>query len=202
MANNNVAVEIKENDSFFVALKDTVRLQRLIDDGEKKVQERKSAISGGLFTLAKEECAGSVQNFLSRCENAESRYKESTKGAKIPKQWSQAKSNIKAALNEGIDLHAHETESSMRKAMLDARKAKKEEAEKEKQNAQNNEPLGWVEFRAAEVQIMLGKIDEMGRSEIADPLVNDLIAQLGAICAAVDIVPEKVIEGEVVAINQ
>lgn len=47
---------------------------------------------------------------------------------KVPKTWSQAKSNIKQAWRAGIDPKAHSTESALRKELNEKRKAAKPES--------------------------------------------------------------------------
>lgn len=126
-----VASRVSEDgtDMFHAALIEMARVQRLVDDANKTMRERKSGMSGLLFTLAQNECNGEVQSFLTRCAKAEEAYKKAKEGRTIPTAWSQAKSNIKAALERDMDLTKFASESDMRKALTEARKAEKAEKE-------------------------------------------------------------------------
>lgn len=68
--------------------------------------------------------------FMVACESQEKISKSEAAGIhqwdKIPSQWSQMKSNIKAAYNMGLDITEFSTESSMRKDLNELRKADKE----------------------------------------------------------------------------
>lgn len=186
--------QVKE-DTFLVALRETARVQRLIDDAAEKMNKRKSGISQSLLELAKNECAGDSKNFLGRCAVAEESYKEQT-GKNIPKQWSQAKSNIKAALAAGLNLGDYGTESSMRKALLDERKkAKKrqeDEARKEEQAA-----MEWQAFEASRIKRSLDKVDDDRRRE-ALQMINEFVKQVELLAGApvTHDVEGVVIEGE------
>ena len=114
--------------AYFEVLTEAVKHQGTIDRARKRINEAQTGVSHELFLVAQDTAAQDVETFVSLCEQAEAEYKAS-KGkrakANIPKQWTQAKSNIKAALNFGLNLKDYSTESAMRKALLEARKASK-----------------------------------------------------------------------------
>lgn len=113
-------------DAFLSALIECSMAQNLIDKANEVLKQRKEAVSETLFTLAKDSCDNNVHTFLDRCSLAETEFKEAKTGRVIPKQWSQAKSNIKAALERDMDLGAFATESAMRKELTKKRKAERE----------------------------------------------------------------------------
>lgn len=125
------------------ALRALLAEARNIQDGikaaDKVVKEGKATISGKLLALAKQ--ADNVQAFIAACDMAETEYKQASKGkhngraATIPTCWTQAKSNIKAGWNLGIDPKEYDTESEFRKETNEKRKAAKAEAAENEGNA-------------------------------------------------------------------
>lgn len=110
---------------YFSVLAEAVKAQGTIDRANKRLNEAKSGVSHELFMAAQDTAAQDVDKFIALCTEAEAQYKASKrKGSKviIPKQWTQAKSNIKGALNAGLDLKEFDTESAMRKALNELRK--------------------------------------------------------------------------------
>ena len=67
-----------------------------------------------------------ADKFISACTDAETYIKSKEAGKKqvekLPRCWTQAKSNIKASINLGIDLTKYDTESALRSALNDQRK--------------------------------------------------------------------------------
>lgn len=144
-------------ETYYSVLTEAVKAQGTIDRAQKRLNEAKSGVSHELFMAAQDTAAHDVDLFLSFCTEAEAQYKASKKRAKvvIPKQWSQAKSNIKAALNFGLNLKDYPTESAMRKALLDARK----------------EQAGGDLF--ATLKQLVSKADKLGHKEDAVKAVRD-----------------------------
>lgn len=68
---------------------------------------------------------GNSDSFIDACKLHEDYIKSNeardNKVDKLPRCWTQAKSNIKAALNYGIDLSKYESESALRKDVIKAR---------------------------------------------------------------------------------
>jgi hypothetical protein len=182
-------------DSFYAALVETARLQQLINKGQQAINDRKASISQTLMELAKDECDGDKEEFLKRCASAEVSYKASGKSKQLPKQWTQAKSNIKGAMELDLDLKLYTTESSLRK---DAGEKRKEIKAAKAKAAEAAAPIQWSAFRAGEVQIAFERLEAMDRTDIADGLVNDFLAQLSAVAEAIDVEHGEVIEGEVI----
>ena len=110
--------------TYYAVLTEAVKAQGVIDRANKRLNEAKSGVSHELFMAAQDTAAQDVDKFLAFCTEAEAQYKASKKRSKviIPKQWTQAKSNIKGALNAGLNLKDFETESAMRKALCELRK--------------------------------------------------------------------------------
>lgn len=117
--------------TFQDVIKDAVKLER-------HIEKKGGSISNTLLQLARpwqaKDTIGkpSVENsgkFLTACKVAEDYIKSdsarSLKVEKLPRCWTQAKSNIKAAIEFGIDLGQYNTESALRKAVNEARKAAK-----------------------------------------------------------------------------
>lgn len=161
------------------------KLQTLVDNAMEKVKERKEEISGQLFQLAKE--CNTVDEFDQRCAYAEGVFKSKhKKGTKIPKHWTQVKSNIKAAMRKDIDLNDHETESSMRKALNEARKA--ERAESSEDTSERKDSISALDLQVATIRAMLDELPE----DLALDACEHFIATLRNVKAA------PVYEGEVV----
>lgn len=192
---NSIAHNDGTVDSFYAALVETARLQVLINKGQQAINDRKASISQTLMELAKDECEGDKEEFLKRCATAEVAYKASGKSKTLPKQWTQAKSNIKGAMELDFDLKLYTTESSLRKDVGAKRKEIKEAKAKAAENAQ---PIQWSAFRAGEVQVAMERLEAMDRTDIADGLVNEFLAQMGAIADAIDVEPQQVQDAEVI----
>lgn len=181
-------------DSFYSALVETARLQNLINKGQQAINDRKASISQTLMELAKDECNGDKQEFLKRCATAEVLYKASGKAKQLPKQWTQAKSNIKGAMELDFDLQLYTTESSLRKEVGEKRKAIKAA----KAEAAKLESATWADVTSAQVADLLHTLEQKGRADIAQGIVNDAVDALTALTQAVDIEHGEVVEGEVV----
>jgi len=100
--------------------------------------------------------------FLVACDAQEKISKSEQAGInqwdKIPRSWSQLKSNVKAAYNMGLDINSYTTESSMRKDLNEARKAAKEA---------NKTP---EELAAEQVESALDVLTESGNTALSQRL--------------------------------
>lgn len=124
LARNQVVI-IMSTQTYYAVLTEAVKAQGTIDRANKRMNEAKSGVSHELFMAAQDTAAQDVDKFIAFCTEAEAQYKASKrKGSKvvIPKHWTQAKSNIKGALNAGLNLKDFETESAMRKKLNELRK--------------------------------------------------------------------------------
>lgn len=179
-----MAKQVETNvDSFYEALMNSKRTQGVIDRAMAKVEEAKATISGTLFALAKDECQNSLQNFASRCEQAELKYKERTKGANLPKQWTQAKSNIKAALKAELKLTDYDTESKMRAALNKHNKDKRQKSDAEK-TQEKIDAMTIGDKLGATIATMLNKLESDGLGQEGFASANDLITELEALAIA------------------
>lgn len=191
---NSVAHNDGSVDSFYAALVETARLQALINKGQQAINDRKASISQTLMELAKDECEGDKEEFLKRCATAEVAYKASGKSKQLPKQWTQAKSNIKGAMELDFDLKLYTTESSLRKEVGEKRKAIKAA----KAEAEKLESATWADITSAQMNDVLHTLEHMGRADIASKIVSEALDSLVSLTQAVDIEGEHVVEGEVV----
>lgn len=127
-------------DNFQALLVGACKAQRASDKGLTGVSDQllqlarplQPAASKGIVfnaATAKEDEKEPSTAFEAACKLAENYIKSDSAGRQktstLPRCWTQAKSNIKAALNFGIDLSAYNTESSLRKEVNKARKAAK-----------------------------------------------------------------------------
>ena len=154
--------------SFYEVLVESAKAQGVIDRGMKRVNEARSGVSHELFLVAQDKAANKVDVFLDLCADAEEAYKASKgKRAKvtIPKQWTQAKSNLKGALNEGFNLSEYDTESALRKAVIDKRKEDK-----------GVNP-------AANVTALYNKLVKAGLSGEANKAIDDVVGVLETMIA-------------------
>lgn len=112
---------------------EAVAAQAMLDDGK----DSQKAVSQHLMVSARRYIDGAtnkldVEMFLTACKQEENYIKSDAAGAnkvdRIPRCWTQAKSNIKAAAEFDISPADHKTEASMRKALNEARKAAKDDA--------------------------------------------------------------------------
>ena len=135
-----------------------------------KANGRKLAVGNELLALAK--ASTSLNDFLAECDTLEATHKASSKkDTTVPRVWTQAKSNLKAAIKLNIDLTGHGTESSMRKALNDKRKANK--AAKESANTEQHTPDS--------LEVMLSKVhasftDSVQRDDMAR-MIESLVLQ-------------------------
>jgi len=149
-----------------------------------KANGRKLAVGNELLALAK--ASPSLNDFLAECDTLEATHKASNKkDTTVPRVWTQAKSNLKAAIKLNIDLTGHGTESSMRKALNDKRKANK--AEKEDTNKHVPDSL----------EVMLSKVhasftDSTQRDDMARMIESLVLQQMKANAAPVPTTPTKV----------
>lgn len=117
----------KRSDTMHSLIIEAVKVQRGVD---KKV----STVSNSLLDVAKayqeRKTIGNVNEsnsdkFLAGCDTEETFIKSKEAGHqqvdKLPRCWTQAKSNIKAAINYGIDLKDYTSESALRKAVAKVR---------------------------------------------------------------------------------
>lgn len=196
------------NDAFLAALYECAGVQRLIDQANGLLKERKDAISEQLFVLAKDTCDNDVHKFLDRCAQAEVSYKEAKEGRVIPKQWSQAKSNIKAALERDIDLNEYATESAMRKALTAKRKAEREAKANPESVIDSSTGKKIVGDAAIYAQMLANALDGFrdeseAKKATAYAAVRELLDQLDVIKAAPiarEVQDVTVIEGEAVRV--
>lgn len=94
-----------------------------------------ASVGSQLLELAQQ--AANLDKFLDECAELETAHKNSKRKDKtIPRCWTQAKSNIKAAHKLGLDVSNYSSEGSMRKAVNEKRKALKESQAKTQQQAQ------------------------------------------------------------------
>lgn len=88
------------------------------------VELSQESISHDMLVLAKQ--CDNVDDFESKCEAQETWVKSADAGrmrlSSLPRCWTQTKSNIKAAMKRGIDVKGYDTESSLRKAKVEANK--------------------------------------------------------------------------------
>ena len=81
-----------------------------------------------------------IKAFIDKCEGTERVAKSDGIYTVLPRCWSQAKSNIKAAMTKGVDILKYDTEASMRKTLNEVRKAEKATPEGEN-TPEDNEAL-------------------------------------------------------------
>lgn len=112
---------------------EAVEVQTAIEEGKSG----KGAISQHLMICARKFVDGKtkaldVDMFLTACKQEEKFIKSQEAGInrqdRVPPCWTQAKSNIKAAADFGLSPADFKTESAMRKALNECRKAAKQEA--------------------------------------------------------------------------
>jgi hypothetical protein len=127
----DVADNATKTDTLRSLILDSVTAQKAIDKKEGTVSDKllKLAKPYQDSTTIGNYSEESADKFISDCKDQESfiRSKEARgkQVDKLPRCWTQAKSNIKAALIHGIDLSKYESESALRKAVTKARSARK-----------------------------------------------------------------------------
>lgn len=187
-------------DTFLSALIESERVQNLIDSANATMKQRKESISEVLFSLAKGECSkfgdNAQQEFVSRCAKAEKEFKDAKEGRVIPKQWSQAKSNIKAALGKDMDLSEYSTESAMRKALTEKRKAEREAAAEGGAVESAGLDKGDAEVYGEMLATVLNKYEGRIHREEAYDMVREFVDKLDAMVDA----PVNTVEGEAVRV--
>ena len=125
-----VAIKEQEQDTVRQVLLDAVKQQRQIDKAEGSTSNRLLIVARQYQRkdeVGKEEEAN-AERFLKVVTDHEKWLKSEEAGRQkcktIPRAFSQAKSNIKAALCFGLDLNKYETESALRKDVNKIRKGK------------------------------------------------------------------------------
>lgn len=129
-------------DKLHTLFAEAVKAQAYISKATKTIADKKLSIGNQLLALANE--SADLDAFLRDCDTIEAEYKAAKKGRTIPRAWTQAKSNIKAAIKLGIGTD-YPSESSMRSALNAKRKANQETT------AQANSDA---------LKVMLAKVDQ------------------------------------------
>jgi hypothetical protein len=116
--------ERRLSDVLYDMLVDVTKADGKYEKQREAIKEGKATISGTLLALAKD--ARDVDTFLAECAVAEQRYKDKKKVDKLAKCWTQPKSNIKACHKLHLAfpecaIDGHETESTLRKSLNEAR---------------------------------------------------------------------------------
>ena len=105
-------------------IKEAVEVESSIEGLREQAKELNGGVSQHLLQVA--QGFKGAKSFVSACEVQEAWIKSEEAGKhkvdKLPRCWSQAKSNIKAAFNFKMDLGSYKTEHSMRNDLNDKRK--------------------------------------------------------------------------------
>ena len=113
---------------------EAVQVETSIEDLRTEVKNLSGGVSQHLLKVA--QGFTTAKAFLSACEIDEAWIKSddayANKVDKLPRCWTQAKSNIKAAFKHGLDLSSYEKEFDMRKDLNDKRKGTENQTDQQK----------------------------------------------------------------------
>lgn len=171
----------KKCDDMRALIIEAVKCQRVVD-------KKSGGVSNKLLELAKvyqpKTSIGhislderSAEGFVDACKMHEDFIKSkdamSNQCDKLPRCWTQAKSNIKAAINFGIDLASYASESALRKAVAKMRKAQAgTDPVKEALSAFKKE----IEALPADTAVdLMAQITELAKQAIAALVPNEPI---------------------------
>ena len=132
-----------------------------------KANQRKESVGTSMLELAKK--ADSVKEFIEDCDRMERKHRASKcKDKTIPRCWTQAKSNIKAAMKMGLDVTDFSTEGALRT------KLNKLRSEAKKKNEEANRDV---------LDILLAQVNVSFQGEDRIALANHLRQQVEAFIA-------------------
>lgn len=180
-------------DSFVECLYTMAKGELAIDRANAALNKAKSGVSGLLMEVVKKDVIKSADAFIARCEKAEAQYKLETKGKKnIPRCWTQAKSNIKRALQYGINVSEYDTESKLRKDVAAHAASIKAKEEQEKQErieesvayGPHARDISVGDYYGIKVKHVLNLLNEQGdasKCEDAQKIMDSMLNKLHAL---------------------
>jgi len=179
---------------------EAIHAQTDIDTANELVQESTSSVSNHLLVVAKNfHDAG---KFIEACKVQEDFIKSKEAGKnqadKLPRCWTNAKSNIKRALELGFDLSEYKTESELRKAVTEKRQKESEGDSKPVIDPKllNSDDEGNDPRLIQYVNALMKKLAEVTGDGVDEAIevIDNTINEIDRIILA--LVPEEPVKGE------
>ena len=177
-----------------------------IEDHKKGIQNLTSSVSNHLLTCAKGIGSSDVEGedksslFMAACTVQESFIKSDEAGKdkldKLPRCWINPKSNIKAAIDLGVDLDKYLTESDLRKDLTKLRQAQ-EVLEGEESETVDPMPQAIVDSEnhvfTSRVNALLAELAIASKldDDVIDTVVDELENTIETIKILIHLVPQK-----------